>query len=91
MAHDAKPIPSGVRNAHWTAEPADASRIDAKPRRLRVLIAALEKELHPDAEAEQRDAELLGTAHRRVETEAPQLARAVSEVPDAREHHRARG
>src|SRR3989442_4154603 len=91
-AHEANAIPSGMRNAHRTAELADASSVQAETRRLRVLVAALEEELHPDAEAEQRNAALADDPHHcHVETKTAKLASAVAEAPDAGEHHRACG
>src|SRR5207247_6707692 len=81
-AHEAKAIPSGVGNAHRAAEPADPTSVKAETRRLRVLIAALEQELHPNTETEQRNAALAAGPHRRVETTAAKLANAVAEVTD---------
>src|SRR3989441_5553934 len=83
-------IPARVRDTHGPAQLSDSATVEAKTRRRRVLLALLEEELHPHAEAENREAPLARPADRLIQAEAAQLTRAVAEVSDAREHDRAR-
>src|SRR5260221_3473257 len=83
-------VPPGVWHAHRAAQPAHDAPRETEARRRRILLAAFEEELHAHAEAEERDAAGMGVAHRGVEAAGPQLARAVTEVADARQHDRAR-
>src|SRR5437588_8094012 len=83
-------VPAGVWHAHLRREPPDRSAQQSEPRRPRIFLAALEEQLHADAEPEQRNA-TRGLAHRRIEAARGELARAVAEVTDTRQDDRARG
>src|SRR5713226_6386963 len=84
-------VPAGVRDADVAAQPAHVALRETEAGRSRVLLAVLEEELHPDAEAQKRDAAVVRDADHRVEAEATKLARAVAEVTDARKDDRPRG
>src|SRR5438094_3934349 len=84
-------IPTGVRDAHGTSDPPHLAREDPEPGCRGVFLAPFEEKLHPDAEAEERDAPFADRRDREVEAEPPQLAGAVAEVADTGKDDRPRG
>ena len=63
-------VPAGVRDAHVAPQPTHVAADQTQAGRSGVLLAVVEEELHPDAEAEQRDAAVVRDADHRVEAEA---------------------
>src|SRR5204863_179557 len=84
-------IPTGVRDAHGTGDPPHLAREDPEPGCRGIFLAPFEEKLHPDAEAEERDAPFAYRRDREVEAEPPQLAGAVAEVADTGKDDRPRG
>src|SRR5579859_25733 len=83
-------VPADLRHPRHAAEPGDRAAVEAEPRLAGVLLAAVEQELHADADAEDRHTALACVPQRRREAPAVELARAMAEVPDPRKDDRRR-
>src|SRR5205823_5497344 len=83
-------VPADLRDARHAGELHDRAAEETEARLASVLLAAVEQQLHPHADPEERHAALARAAQPGYEAVAVELARAVAEVPDPRKHHRRR-
>src|SRR5438445_2924665 len=90
LPHDPHLIPSGVRNSDVSAQPSHATAAEAESRRPGIFLTLVEEELHSHAQAQERDAPIARHSHHDVETEAAELARAMTKPADAGQHDRVR-
>src|SRR5262245_1298273 len=88
-AGDPHLVPADLRQPRDVAHLAHVPGQQPEPGGVLRLLAALEEELHADADPEDRDAAPARVHHDRPELVSVELARAVTEVPDARQDERA--
>ena len=81
---DANAAPSRVGDPHVAPQTSHAAAHQPEARGPGILLALVEEQLHPDAQAKDRDPAVVRDPDDRVEAQSPQLARAVPEVSDAR-------
>src|SRR5438105_1241606 len=77
-------VPADLRDARHAGELHDRAAEETEARLASVLLAAVEQQLHPHADPEERHAALARAAQPGYEAVAVELARAVAEVPDPR-------
>src|SRR5438309_9066142 len=86
LSNDPHLVPTGVRDPHVAAEASHATAAQAESRRPGIFLTLVEEELHSHTQAQERDAPIARHSHHDVETEAAELARAMTKPADAGQH-----